>query len=286
MFNIPTSSEIDNGLRKFRELDWSNISLNEIPNKVEKCILNIPLIYGPLPNIKYLYRARAFSSFGGLLDLRRKDSFFYPPSKYCSIGRCNLPNEQVFYCSIIPHTTLFETFREDESLYFISKWKTVNINTVMGMFFLDKANQKIMGNLKRKRIVETGLKENEQLSMRMLDDFYELEFAKHIESEDNYKFLAFTSNRLLKKLGFIAYGSVKQGKGNINITLRKDIADDYLLLDKVFLVKITKINFDDNTNVGFRYLKYGKYDNITKKIEWSEMNKEIFEMENKGLIME
>lgn len=279
--NIPTLEVVQESIENFRKLNWDILSLDAVPKIIDKSLLSYPFLRGPSPKLDNLFRVRTFNSFDGVLDLTTKSSFYYPPSEFCSLNRCNVPNKQVFYGSVNINTALTETLNENESLCFISKWKVENFEKVDGVYFFgSKKNQKIKDH-KLELMKNLTFEDSKVEVLDTIHNFIEEEFSTIFTNKNWYKFTAYLSNNLFYnmgiEIGFLAYTSVKKANGAINYAIRKDIADKHLKLDKVYMCQVNEHNFKTG-KYNYTFPKYGSYSEDFKKLKWQDMNQTEYDI--------
>lgn len=280
--SIPPLEVVKEAISQFHEIDWSKINGGMVEIAIGKVLQNmLPQIFYS-PPINCLYRARSFNSFNGQLDISNPKNFYYPPSDLCSVGRANLEYQQVFYGSLSKNTTIYEIGEEDESLYFISKWKVKSLKDKAGVLFYSNLKKQFNYPTIREQFKDRGLSENNFLAMEELANFYQIQFSKVVDERNpnDYKFTSYIANKYLNKfildIGYICYPSIRQERDAFNFAFKKSFADQMLELEKVYLVDT---QLDESNSIDFTVLKFGINNPDINIIKWSNMNDEEFEIE-------
>lgn len=211
-----------------------------------------------------LYRVRLVDKSE---KINRIEQLSYPKSGRISLGRCNLANEPVFYCSDKSTTVMAEILKcqdpTDKDVY-LSVWKFkpgVNVNIFP---LLDKARQKglkfktnplkIIPNIERRTAVKSQLQDIE----------------KYFYDKDDYFKSASVSNLLFQNdilpCDCIFYPSAIEKETGINISVKTDYFDENFEFQRAY-----KFEFSGFTkNYKVFPLKYTL--SKTDELVWAEVD--------------
>lgn len=164
--------------------------------------------------------------------------FSYNP-KPKDIGRANLPNEHVFYGSLHPFTCLKEMKDDLNSTYFLSEWEftpqeQLNIGLLISNVDLNEESISSMIADGFERQVKNMF--NNQTNNELIEQYwYAIQSFSKLFIEPESKFYPISAsiasnwfNQLKKQggnIGMLMYPSVTSENKEINLAVRKDIAD-------------------------------------------------------------
>lgn len=296
LFNSP--SKIREKLNFFREISRKglhNLSEKEIEDLKASFIkfININMTFWAdthptklfrVTNNKYLYE-------GAKVKLQIIDDLLGPPLNKSYYGRCNLPNESVFYSALDFKTAIWETKPEVGDLITVSEWeikKGEKLNT--HNIFNPNVN-----NLSKESIdaYESWINSKNRIDPSLGEIFEDVmlffteEFMKIVSNDkkENYLFSSILSSRFLQakqdKNGFkieaIAYPSVKMQYGLTNLAMSNDLVLKRLNLNLITIYEIMETNYDENDvhrtdliKVSPLIIKTSDFDFINNKINYDE----------------
>ncbi|WP_281337068.1 hypothetical protein [Flavobacterium eburneipallidum] len=296
LFNSP--SEIRKKLDFFRDLskkglhNFTEKEIEEIKTNFIKFInINMTFWVDTYPtklfrvtNNKYLYG-------GEKVKLQIIDDLLGPPLNESYYGRCNLPNESVFYSALDFKTAIWETKPEVGDLITVSEWQIkdgekLNTHNIFNpnVFNLSKESKdayKAWIDSKNKRDSTLG----EIFEDVML--FFTEEFMKVVDSDkkENYLFSSILSSRFLQakndengfKIEAIVYPSVKMQYGLTNLAISNDLVLKKLNLNSITIYEIMETNYDEKNvhnddliKVSPLIIKTTDFDIINNKINYDE----------------
>jgi len=233
-------------------------------------------------NNKHLYK-------GAKVKLQTIDDLLGPPINKAYYGRCNLPNESVFYSALDFKTAIWETKPETGDLITVSEWKIkqgekLNTHNIFHPKLSNLSKESIdafIGWIDSKSKIDPRL--GEIFEDVML--FFTEEFMKVVsyEERENYLFSSILSSRFLQakndKNGFkieaIAYPSVKMQYGLTNLAISNDLVLKRLDLNSITVYEIMETNYDVNNvhnddliKVSPLIIKTSDFDIINNKINY------------------
>lgn len=265
--SIFTLNQIIAGVEKLKTFQWPKFSpedkIEDFTEKISKILTanlgSFPSLVSPIPQEKVdfsIFRARE-------VDKIKNDQLFtefsYPPLSFTSMGRCNFPNNPVFYASNSPLVAMLEVLRDsdfkDKKLY-LSSWSIIpsKDNFYFESFLRSGLTEKSLYN---------GF--NSNLEQKIGETFKELvsqdqilgmiEYLKFVDeqfiSDETYSVSASLAHRRLYVRGnfgsdMIMYPSV-QSKGNdANLAINPNFVENNMRLNKVYIVSLQ--DYDLNTN--------------------------------------
>lgn len=296
LFNSPKS--IREKLNYFRE-----ISKKGLQNLSEKELEEIKTNFIKFVNIKMTFWADTYPTKlfritknknlydGARVKLKIIDDLLGPPLNTSYYGRCNLPNESVFYSALDFKTAVWETKPEVGDLITVSEWEikegeklnshnifNPNINN-LSKESTDAYNSWI--NSKKKIDPNLG----EIFEDVML--FFTEEFMKPVNyhERENYLFSSIISSGFLKtlehknnfKIEAIAYPSVKMQYGLTNLAISNDLVLKKLNLNSITIYDVMETNYDEKNvhnndliKVSPLVIQTSDFDFINNKINYDE----------------
>lgn len=260
------------------------LSWDGVRNIVHKLLVNHPWIFYGLTNTSNvkLYRGRIDNSikkFDSTQDLSYK-----PKEIVNDYGRCNKPNESIFYGSTNIETVLSEITPEigDRIHFSTSSIKKENEIIVTSIGEIDHIRRygasltynqagiyqhinNLLSDLKQKN-------PDIHLMALLIDAFLSEIFSKPAYTYKDYKFTSAVSDIIYsyhntdeenRNDGF-SYPSVKH-RGGINYSIKADSFDKYMKIEKAFIIEIT-----DSLGFGlYGYKMINESENIiNQKIKW------------------
>ncbi|UJH92092.1 hypothetical protein LZ575_05685 [Antarcticibacterium sp. 1MA-6-2] len=289
--NFPTYNQAIKGIEKLKNIEWpifENFKQTEDYVKAIEDIIfqEFEIIPSALQFFKpdkfnlSIFRARETSTFKNI-DLISEHS--YPPLNITSFGRCNFPENPVFYGSDHPITCLLEIIRESdykEKEFCLTKWEILKSDTPVAIqpFFhsgLPKENGfsaiKEMETLKLDETFENKLDLDKKAGLLKLLDFFRTTFitdAKHkLSAAIAYNFLYAKHNL---RTDILMYPSIYTQLTGMNMAISPNFVDNQMQLKRLYKIKITDINKQDK-----KYkLSIGEYAYVEKNvIMWNTFKK-------------
>jgi hypothetical protein len=267
LYNSPKS--IKEKLSYFKE-----ISNNGLENFTEEQIANLKAEFIKFVNVNFAFFADTYPTKlfrvtnnktlneGKKVKLQKVDQLIGPPLNKSYYGRCNLPDESVFYAALNFRTAIWETKPEKGDLITVSEWEIKEgqrLDTQM-IFHPELTNL----SEESKHAFNAWLNKKKEMGSEITEIFEDLmkffteEFMKivHSEKKENYLFSSIFSSRFLQgkrdKNGFkieaIAYPSVKMQYGLTNLAILNELVFEKLNLKSITLYEIVETNYDE-TNV-------------------------------------
>jgi len=208
----------------------------------------------------------------------------YPPSeKVKKYGRCNLPNQSIFYGSFLSMTALNEMRPKKGQLITESTWRLKGDQPITYCpIFMNQPVEKDVINPRTYEIYDIYNKkikeypENVQAQINTLLQFITDAFTKYVHPSNhlNYIFSAYFSNKIFNqfedgKIEAIYYPSVKEKLSFENIAIKADVFDNRYELIKV---KDSVVDMDPRSGSG-GYVMLGlsecnSFDYASGKILW------------------
>lgn len=181
--------------------------------------------------------------------VRDSSTYYYPKNKnMISMGRCNLPKQQVLYASELFTSALNEKELGKGDKFFISSWAARNSNNLQFTYFpfLEDNHPSIrpietFERVKKQIIEKTDHKTFNYLKKVM--DFYCTIFCRSeedIPDKIKYAISSALSNYYFNNgTDIIIYPSIKNGLFGLNFAIKKEIADSVLSLKQVLCCVMT-----------------------------------------------
>jgi len=296
LFNSPES--IREKLNFFRETSKNgihNLSEKEIEELKASFIkfvnINMTLWADTYPtklfrvtNNKNLYK-------GAKVKLQLIDDVLGPPLNKSYYGRCNLPNESVFYSALDFKTAIWETKPDVGDLITISEWEIKNGEKLNTHNIFNPS----INNLSKESIdaFNAWINSKNKIDPNLGEIFEEVmlffteEFMKIVSynERENYLFSSILSSRFLQanedKNGFkieaIAYPSVKMKYGLTNLAISNDLVLKKLNLNSITIYDVMETNYDESNvyseeliKVSPLIIKTSNFDFINNKIIYDE----------------
>lgn len=231
------------------------------------------------------YRARPYE------DIKDKSStaeYSYPPKKYCTKNRANLPGFPVFYSSTSPHVALLETIRNNhrenkDKVYCLGLWdvrKKKNFVVAPQIFDVDNillkdAAEKII-NLRLRKALKNSPFENDWESYAEIIKYLADSFVR--DNEENYSISSFIGHSHLYmphhlRTDFFIYPSIQSDKKGVNVAINPNTVDEHLEMKYLLILRVTEIALDKN-HIQYSISEYGVNDgnkiNIKPVTPWDE----------------
>jgi len=181
------------------------------------------------------------------------DDFSYRKNKnlITEYSRCNVPGQQIFYCSEDRPTSYFESLaikkdRKNQELVSLGVWK-LKKDLIVGIIahpYKEKRYTKFdieIGNIVD-YYINKDFKELET-EIREILYFFTIEFRFLIGDHNHYKITAAISNIIFEEVDAIVYPSVPfMGQGN-NYAIKKELIDNNsLMLESTLIEKFNRLN--------------------------------------------
>lgn len=296
LFNSPES--IREKLNFFRE-----ISKNGIHNLSEKEIENLKATFIKFVNINMTFWADTYPTKlfrvtnnkhlyeGAKVKLQLIDDLLGPPLNKSYYGRCNLPNESVFYSALDFKTAIWETKPDVGDLITVSEWEIkdgekLNTHNIFNPSINNLSKESIDAYnawINSKNKIDSNLgKIFEDIMLFFTEEF--MKIVSYNERE-NYLFSSILSSRFLQanedKNGFkieaIAYPSVKMQYGLTNLAISNDLVLKKLNLNSITIYDVMETNYDESNvhtedliKVSPLIIKTSDFDFINNKINYDE----------------
>lgn len=228
-------------------------------------------------NIKF-FRVRELSSFSNL-DIFSEHS--YPPIKLTKMGRCNFPENPVFYCSNDPATSLMELIRQDNyknKKYCISRWKVIPSDDIL--FFENFFRSKVPEENFFKELNSNLYEQLNELFEGKITDSQLKGTIKYFEfldrcfiDDENYSLSASLAHESLYRkyeirTDILAYPSKQTNSKGINFAINPNFVNNNMNVDRFYIVEVNNISEQKNKyNISFH--KYGNV--INRVINWHQI---------------
>lgn len=242
-----------------------------------------------------MYRARAHNSKYGNTDINGKmyrfkneNEFWHPPSKYCSLGRCNDKNESILYCTNDSETAVLEV-KPKKGFISLTVFKPRGKGGSRAMYIGEESLSKVDTI---KHLFENSKKD---LLLTELDNYLDKLFYSDVSNgnEHLYKVSASITQNLMSNIIYesgtqqtmqaMLYSSVEKKHTTFNFVLRPNHA---IYLYQLLTIQTLEILENTETYIKLRLVRIGKpmtsknhpLDN--PKIKWKNIfNGEIWEIE-------
>lgn len=254
IMGITDLNSIKNCIRDIRNIDRTKeTSYNEIYEVLKNGIQQFPILTTTLEAKEsiLLFRSRVHKQdeeeFRTIDDL----SYVHDRNKITEYSRCNIPGQQIFYCSLDRPTSYFESLinrkeRISPVLCSLGVWQLKKDIRVGIISHPDKDRRFTPYDLeigeKLDRVILRDCKDIEQ-EVRELQYFFTIWFRFSVCNHIHHKVTAAISNILFEGVDAIIYPSVPfMGQGN-NIAIKKSLIDNKSLeLKNVLIEKFNRIN--------------------------------------------
>ncbi len=260
---LPTLSSVTKGIHSFEEAIQKTEFNFEYENLKSVYLANLPFIPTTislaLKEGIYLYRVRAINEKEE--DIKKLDTFSYPPIGSTKQNRANLAGNPVLYCSLSGMAALKEYRINGEpissgqelylSVYKIKQDSSINYiqylfpeSIVKGALY-EKINKRKLQQMKG---LLKSYQPNKQKAVLKLTNY----IAEKFLMKNDYSISSFLSHYYLYEIGqdcrpgidAIVYPSVARDANDFNIALHPNAVDNKLELIEV--QKLTFTNFVDN----------------------------------------
>lgn len=290
--DFPTYKEAIDSIEKLENISWPQFAefenLNQYKKKVEEIIFQeFNIIPDGLRLLKTedfnlsIFRVREVSSISNI-DLITEHS--YPPVAFTGFGRCNFPQNPVFYCSNDPMTALLEVIRDTDyrkRTFCISKWEILPSDDKICFqnFLFSKLHEK------------NGFVPMKDADISQMDKTFDyklshdrkaglIEFMKFLHdtfiNDKNYSLSAFLAYRSLYarhelRTDILMYPSVQTEAKGVNLALQPNFVDNRMIAKRFYLVDVE--NYD--AKKGSYTLNFGRYGEVKKNvIMWHQPKKD------------
>ncbi|HFG0472300.1 RES domain-containing protein [Flavobacterium psychrophilum] len=287
---IPSLNKVQRALRKFEKTEWpiyeEGKDINKFVEEVSKIItseLGIFMNYlMPLKHKEFtfsIFRAREVDSFKNI-DLFTEHS--YPPPSITKFGRCNFPNNPVFYSSNNPMTAILEVIRNGEFVgkkFCISLWKINNAEETL--IFENFLQTELHPKNPFSELAESAKKKVGEPFENKINERKKkgiIEFMKFIDTQFindlNYSLSAALAHRRLYArdnycTDILLYPSVQSFKQGVNLAINPNFVDNHLQIQRCYLVELK--SYDKHTGkFSVTLYKYG--DVIKNRIFWKNID--------------
>ncbi|MEN9908727.1 MAG: hypothetical protein RLZZ540_1876 [Bacteroidota bacterium] len=241
-----------------------------------------------------MYRARTHNSKYGNTDIngqiyrfKNENEFWNPPSKYCSLGRCNDKNESILYCTNDSETAVLEV-KPKKGFISLSVFKPRRNGGSRAMYIGEESLSKVETI---KHLFENS--EKDPLLME-LDSYLDKLFYSNVNNGNQhlYKVSASITQNLMSNIIYesgtqqtmqaMLYSSVEKKHTTFNFVLRPNHA---IHLYRLFTIQTLEILENTETSIKLQLIRIGKpimpknhpLDN--PKIKWVNIyNGEIWEI--------
>ncbi len=249
----------DRIIEEIKSLDTSNISPEQIYSAILKKFDGLQITVNIIPaNTSIpIYRVTTYEPEGK--SLQSPSSFSYNPNP-TELGRANLPNEHVFYGALHPYTCLKEMKDKLSSNYYLSEWEYTpkkDFNIALFNAHVNMSEDTIASVISKG--YETGVRSmfKESINPEIVDQYwYAIKSFSKLFTEPDSKYYpitaAISSNWLYKlknkgiDIGMLMYPSVTSQNKEINLAIRKDIADS----EEFKLKAVTKFHVSPQNFLG------------------------------------
>jgi hypothetical protein len=205
-------------------------------------------------------------------------SFSYNPNP-SEIGRANLPNEHVFYGSLHPFTCLKEMKDDFSSTYYLTEWEftpeeQLNIGLLIANVDLNEESiASLVANGFERQVKEMF---KHQVDNEIIEQYwYSIKSFSKFFSESDSKYYPISAsiasnwfNQIKKQggnIGMLMYPSVTSDNKEINLAIRKDIADH----NTFKLKSVTKFHLSQMDFLGdYSVIIQRGFPNHIQKIQW------------------
>ncbi len=247
-------SKLNKGLHKMSEQE-----LEQIRAELTRFInVNFTLFSDTYPTKLFRVSNNKQILKGKKQKLQKISQLLGPPLNCAYYGRCNLPNESVFYAALNFHTAIWETKPSVGDYITVSEWKIKEgkrLNT-HNVFHPKLTNI----NEDSQKAFKAWQEAQKQINPECVAIFEELmiflteEFMKIVDynERENYLVSSLYSSRLIQsppdgngfKIDAICYPSVKMEYGLTNLAIVNDIVLDKLDLEKITVYDVCETNYD------------------------------------------
>jgi len=252
--NFPSVIDIKNSITKIRKIDLkTESSYNEILTILKSELRIIPVFTTTLEAKDNIYFLRSRVHTHTEKEFYTIDDFKYrkDAESIREYSRCNIPGQQVFYCSLDRPTSYAESLaiRKDSletEFVTISRWK-LKKDIIVGI---------IAHPYKNKRYTEFDNEFGDKIDYRIEHDckefeaqireilyYFTIEFRYLVENHLYYKVTAAISNLLFEGVDAIIYPSVPFMGEGYNVALKKQVIEDnYINLEHAMIEKFIRLN--------------------------------------------
>ena len=258
-FNIYQREHYEKVLEEIKLLDVDQLNPSEIYSSIIEKFgglqISVKVIF-PGESI-FLYRITNHELSGESKNIAASYSYNPNPTK---LGRANLPNEHVFYGSLHPFTCLKEMKDKLSDTYYLSEWEftpTKQLNIGLLIAHVNTEEETISATIANGLEAHVKALVKGKISAEFEDSYwYSIQAFSKLFSEPGSKYYPISAsiasnwlNAAQSKgvdIGMLMYPSVTSQAKEINLAVRKDIADD-----KGFKLKsVTKFNVNQNDFLG------------------------------------
>ncbi|MCG8902835.1 RES domain-containing protein [Tenacibaculum finnmarkense] len=236
-------------------------------------------------NLKF-FRVRELSTIKNI-DVFSEHS--YPPPYFTKMGRCNFPENPVFYCSNDPGTSLFEVIRDGnykKKQFCISKWEIIPSEEI---FIFENYLRNELPNKNPFKDLNDNLVER-------LDETFEGKLTKE-KREGVFKYLEFIDNSFINDNNYslsasiahdslfrehetradvLMYPSRQSNLVGLNLAINPNFVNNNMKISRFYTVEINNISEKrDKYNISF--INYGKV--INRLTYWRKIMQQDEEFE-------
>jgi hypothetical protein len=248
---LPTQAELNDALKTFDSIDWTNITKENIGETIPWPLQAGSICPVNFPKDHYIYRARSYHSFPSNIS-RSEDniflpsSFSYAPESKSRINRANFPRHPMFYGASNLMAAIVEA-ELDGHLDFVGCWKIKSGHTLKIRPFISNipAQMQESSNLsvwKIKKLYDEVMK-----ILRQLDEFNDRQFTKQISNPTDYMYTAWLAHMNMYRYrnrkeckdivpDAIMFQCTKDDRLGTNLAIDKDFVDEALELEQLYLL--------------------------------------------------
>lgn len=290
--NFLTQQEALKSIERLKNIKWPEFenfqNIDDYIKEIENIIYNEFKI---IPNVFQFFEAESFNlsifrarELNTISNIDLISNHSYPPPNFTGFGRCNFPQNPVFYCSDNPITCLLEIIRDTDYRdreFCLTKWEVVQSKTPIAVqpFFhkdLPKENGfSVIKDLEEKKLDETfdfKIDSDKKAGLLTLLDYLRTTFindsSHKISAAIVYNFFYAKHNY---RTDILMYPSIYTGLTGMNMAMNANFVDNQLQLKRLYNLKITNINIEKRTY----NLSFGNFANVEKNVMmWKDFVKD------------
>lgn len=268
-------------LEEFQNVDPRKVSYDEYVN-----IFKILMTNNTIIDLKLSGTTDKYNDYGFFRVRKVEDHLFdktselwsKPPCLSTSMGRCNLKDESVLYCSNHFTTALVECRAKENSEWVLVKYDIYPqheaLVILLGVTLEEYLGDRELNQFEKKLIDEVQSQKTEkQLST---DLFIKNSFTEKVDAKrESYKYkktnaiieVYTTMDAIKGKPYIISYPSVQSGNKGINFAFHRSFENSLLYIKRCYYLKVKSIDLPNGT-VQFSFIADGNINN--NRISWTQ----------------
>lgn len=192
------------------------------------------------------------------------------------LGRANLPQQPVFYCSANPAATFFELNLQPAETVVVSTWVINNWIKIFPLGYTVEAFKELCSNRRCPHIIPDWVRHKNELKPgnKRIMDFFDKMFMACQNKKENFKLSAVIAEQFLitdLECGLV-YPTVAMRANAENFALTPELVDNQLKLESVQWFRIDRI---ENFSYTVSRLNFAKSFTPEGRINW--LNREMGE---------